>query len=219
MTVDNELAVGRLLILADARLNQRSIFQGREAEGQILANELQRLLADDSFPRGGIEGRTARVICNFETTAPRDAIKEAAAMVAPHWQVLVTKASVARRRTKEEDVLLGGLNEVADGAGKELAEPGSASEHVVVRGETRPVTESNPARNRILKTLGQNCELPILAALVNEHLDHSLATGASLQISALRFVDGPTDTLEVDLRPALLHHRRGEFLEFDLGRA
>src|SRR5712671_2103216 len=221
MTVDNELAVGRLLILADARFNQRSVFQGREAEGQILTNKLQRLPADDPFSRGRIEGRTARVICNFETTArvPRDAIEETAAMVAPHRQVLVTKASVARRRTKEEDVLLGGLNEIADGAGKKLAEPGSASEHVVVRGETRPVSESNPAQNRMLKTLGQNCDLPILAALVNEHLDYSLATGASLQISAFRFVEGPADTLEVDLRPALLHPRRGEFLESDLGGA
>ena len=182
---------------------------------------MQRLLADDSFSRRGIEGGTARVICNFETTArvPRDAIKETAAMVAPHGQLLVTKASVARRRTKEEHVLLGGLNEMADGAGKKLAEPGSASEHVVVRGETRPVSESNPAQNRILKTLGQNCELPILAALVNEPLDYSLATGASLQITAFRFVDGPADTLEVDLRPALLHHRRGQFLELDLRRA
>src|SRR5438270_8328620 len=124
MTVDNELAVGRLFILADAGLNQRSIFQGREAEDQILTNELQRLRADHSFSRGGIEDRTAGVICNFETTArvPRDAIKETTAMVAPHWQVLVTKASVPRRRTKEEDVLLGGLNKIADGAGKKLAE-------------------------------------------------------------------------------------------------
>src|ERR1700686_1417770 len=221
MTVDNELAVGRLLILADARFNQRSIFQGREAEGQILTNKLQRLLADDSFSRGRIEGRTTRVIGNFETTArvPRDAIKKTAAMLAPHWQVKVTKASVARWRTKEEDVLLGGLNEIADGAGKKLAEPGSASEHVMVRGETRPVSENDPAQNRILKTLGQNCELPVLAAPVNQPLRYSLATGASLQISAFRLVEGPADTLEVDLRPALLHHRRGEFLEFDLGRA
>src|SRR5260370_7490845 len=122
MTVDNELAVGRLIIWADARFNQRSVFQGREAEGQILTNKLQRLPADDPFSRGRIEGRTTRVIGNFETTArvPRDAIKETAAMLAPHWQVLLTKASVARRRTKDEQVLLHALHDTPPSPRKKL---------------------------------------------------------------------------------------------------
>ena len=215
MTVDNELAVGSLLVLADTGLDQRSIFQGREAEGQILADECQRLFADDPFSRSRIEGRAARVVCNFETAAlvSRNAIKETAAMVAPHRHLAVVKASVARRCTEEEDVLLGGLNEIADSARKEFAQPGPAGEHVVVCSETRPVGESNPPRNRILKTLGQNCELPILAVLANEPLNYGLATGASLQISALGLVDSPADALEVDLWPALLQFRRGEFLE------
>ena len=49
MAVDDEVTVRRLLVLADASLDQRDVFQGREAEGDVFANVFQRFLADGAL--------------------------------------------------------------------------------------------------------------------------------------------------------------------------
>src|ERR1700691_768354 len=50
-------------------------------------------------------------------------------------------------------------------------------------------------------------------------MDHDLATGAGVEVSAFRFEDSPVHVGEVDLRPAFLHLARGEFLKLYLGLA
>jgi len=49
MTVHEEVAVWRLLVLADSRFEQRGVSQGREAHSQIFANVPQCFRADDSL--------------------------------------------------------------------------------------------------------------------------------------------------------------------------
>ena len=44
MPIHNEVTVGSLLVLADTRLDQRSIFHRREAKSKIFAHALQRRL-------------------------------------------------------------------------------------------------------------------------------------------------------------------------------
>ena len=78
MAVDDEVIVGAVLILADARLEQRRILQRGKAEGDVFPDGLQSFRADGSFPRGGIELGTARIVGDFEASAliARNAVHE-----------------------------------------------------------------------------------------------------------------------------------------------
>ena len=89
MAIDDEVTVGRLLVLADAGLNEWSVLQGRKAEGDIFADVLQRYGVNNSFAVCRIEIRSARVIGDFESAAvtARDAIVKVIAMIAPDGQM------------------------------------------------------------------------------------------------------------------------------------
>jgi len=69
MAIQNKAAVGSLLVLAHARLDERSIFHRRKSGGDIFANALQRRRADDSFAVCGIERFSARVVGHLEAAA------------------------------------------------------------------------------------------------------------------------------------------------------
>ena len=86
MAIYDEVAIGSLLVLADAGLNQRGIFHRREPEGEIFAHALQRCRTDHSFAERGIEGGAARIVGYFEPApvAAGDAVEEAVTVVAPH---------------------------------------------------------------------------------------------------------------------------------------
>src|SRR5580704_13754986 len=83
MALHDEVAVGRLLVLADPRLDQRSILHCRKTEREILANPFQCCLADYSLTIRRIERVTACIVGHFESApvASGDAIEEAVAMV------------------------------------------------------------------------------------------------------------------------------------------
>ena len=134
MPVDDEVTVGSLLVLADAGLDQRRVFQGREAEANIFANVFQRFRTDHALAIGGIEGRAARVVGDLESAAvaARDAVAKASAVIGPHWQMRVAEAIISGRRAKEKDILLGGLHQIADGLREQLPEPRPAGEDVAV---------------------------------------------------------------------------------------
>ncbi len=50
VAIDDEIIVGRIFILANPGLEQRSILQSREPEGDVFADNLETLRADCSFP-------------------------------------------------------------------------------------------------------------------------------------------------------------------------
>ena len=79
MAIHDEMAVGRLLVLADARLDERRIFHRGKAESHVLADSLQGRRADNSLAGGGIEFTATRIVGDFEPSAvaARDAVEEA----------------------------------------------------------------------------------------------------------------------------------------------
>ena len=119
MAVHDEVAVGSLLVLADARLDQRSIFHRGKTESNIFADALQGRLTDHSFAEGGIEGAAAGVIGDLEAAAVAswDAVEEAVAVIAPHGKMRVGEAGVAGGGAEEKDILLRGADEAAQSFG------------------------------------------------------------------------------------------------------
>ena len=109
MPVEKKVAVRGLLVLADASLNQRRVFQGREAEADVFANFSQCLRTDHALSLRGIEVRPAGIVGNLESAAiaAGNAVAEFAAVIRPHGHRLIAEAVVASGRTKEENVLLG----------------------------------------------------------------------------------------------------------------
>src|SRR6202451_2531730 len=134
VAVNDEVSVGGLLVLADAGFDQRRVFQRGEAEGDVFAGGAQCFFADNSFARSWIEGGAAGVVGDFEAAmvVAGDAVEEAVAMVGPDGQFGVGKAGVSGGRAEEEDVLPGGANQIADGLGKQFAQPRAAGEDVDV---------------------------------------------------------------------------------------
>jgi hypothetical protein len=69
MTVEDEVAVGGLLILADASFDEGRVFQSREAKGTYSRTSFRRVLTDYALAVGGIEGGATRVVGNFKSAA------------------------------------------------------------------------------------------------------------------------------------------------------
>ena len=61
MAVDEELAVRRRLVLADARLDDRRVGQVREAQGHVGPHDLDALGVDDPLAVGRVERRAVAV--------------------------------------------------------------------------------------------------------------------------------------------------------------
>src|SRR5438067_2133487 len=108
MPVEKKVAIRRLLVLADASLNQRSVFDGREAEADVFANFPQCLRGDHALSLRRIEVRPAGIVGNLESAAiaAGNAVAEFASMIRPHGHCLVAEAVVSRGWAKEITVLL-----------------------------------------------------------------------------------------------------------------
>ena len=111
MPVDDEVAVRRLLVLADASFYQRRVSKGREAEGDVFANLLQCLLTDHALAIGRIEGRPARIVGDLESAAiaAGNAVAKASPVIGPYRQMLIRETIIAGRRAEEENILLSRL--------------------------------------------------------------------------------------------------------------
>src|SRR5580700_365387 len=137
MAVDDEVIVGGLLVLADARFNQRRVFHSGKAERHVFAGKPQAFGVDGAFAGGRIKIGAAGIVGDFEasTLIARNAIHEASAMIAPDGEMAIVEAPVAPRRAEEKDVLPGRSNLLTDGAGKQLPHPRTAGEDVATGGE------------------------------------------------------------------------------------
>src|SRR5215469_1797194 len=220
MAIDDEVAVRRLLVLADAGLEQRSVTQGRKAEARIFANVFQRLRADHALAMGGIEVWATRVVGNLESAAAaaRDPIAKPSAMIRPHWHVHVAEARIAGGRPEKEDILLGRPHQRTYGLREQFPQPRAAGENVGVRSDIGTVVKCDPRWRTLVQSVAQDLGLSIPASGRDERVDHRPTTRPCLEISAFRFEDAPFDAFEVDLRPALPHLRRRQLLVLDLRR-
>src|SRR5579859_7042472 len=131
MSVHNEVTVGRLLVLADASLNQRRIAQCRESEADIFANVLKRFGTDHPLSVTWIEFRPPRIVGNLEpaAVAAGDAIPESSVMIGPHRHVRITKSRIARKSPEEKHILLGSLDQLANCPWEQLPQPRTAGKH------------------------------------------------------------------------------------------
>src|SRR5258705_13985715 len=104
MTIDYEVAVGCLFILANASFDQRSILHPGEAEAEIVTRALQALVADAALTDGGIKCGTARVVGDLEAAAliAGNSIHEGLPVVGPDWHVGFVVAYVAGRWAEKE---------------------------------------------------------------------------------------------------------------------
>src|SRR5579872_3271377 len=111
MPIHNEVAVGRLLVLAYPRLDQGSVSHRWKSKGNVLSHPLQRCWAHHTFSIGWIKSNAARVVGYLESPPIRagNAIEKSPGMIAPHWKVRISKSKppVLGRGSKEENILLG----------------------------------------------------------------------------------------------------------------
>src|SRR5690606_9863796 len=110
MAVDQEVAVGRILVLADAKFAERPLRQRRKAPRREGAQQLHAGLADAPVAAVGIERRPVRVARDLE--APRFQIRKAvievpAVEVGPAGQGRALEARIALGRGDEGDLLAG----------------------------------------------------------------------------------------------------------------
>src|SRR6266550_4290997 len=79
MVIDDEVLVGRLFVLAHARLEQRRALQPRKPVPDVVARDLERCFGRCALPIRGIEHRPSGVVCDLEAPplVAWDAVHEA----------------------------------------------------------------------------------------------------------------------------------------------
>src|SRR5262245_8185374 len=202
MPVDDEVLVGRLLVLAHAELEQRRSLQTREAISDVVTRDLQGFGTGDSGLGRRIDDRSPGVVRDLEAAplVPGNPVHEARAVVRPDRERFFRKAPVARRRAEEKHFLTGRTHALADHVGKQRAEPGTAGEDEVVG---RQVTVVGQLDLRELASPWHNGPLPgelaVLATLGDERLEHGGTGAARGEIAGIFFENGPAHLLAVDL--------------------
>src|SRR5690349_3004260 len=217
MTVDDEVLVRRVLVLAHARLEQRSVLERRKSVPEVLTSGAQRLGRGQAFAARGIERGPARIVRDLEPPPliAGNAIHEMRAVVGPNRERFLGEATIAARRAEEEDFLPRGPHTVADHIGEQLPKPRPAGEDVAVGDEARAIGECHTGELAPTRRLGVRRELAILTALGEEAIQHGGAGTPRGEVSALPLEDGPADAIAIDLGVALRGLPIRELLELD----
>src|SRR5579864_393713 len=136
VAVHDEVLIGRILVLTNARFQQRRLFQGGKTQAEVLAGAGQAFGAGLALAVGGIEEWPAGIVGDFEAPAlhHRKAVEKALAMVHPDGHFLGVEAYVAGRGSEEENFLAGGADSVANQIRKNFAQPGPAGKYEAVGG-------------------------------------------------------------------------------------
>src|SRR5512132_4359108 len=106
MPVDQNISVRRVLILTNARFNNRRINKPRYPLCQILSHRLQSRRRDDALAAVGIELRSVCVDSHLQTTSIkiRHSVNEIVE-VEPRRQSAAAEHSVSRRNAEKENLL------------------------------------------------------------------------------------------------------------------
>src|SRR6266550_4875165 len=118
--IDDEMLVGGLFVLADARLEQRGAFQSGEPVGEIVAGDLEGIGARESGLGSRIDDGSSGIVGYLEAAplVPRNAVHEARAVIGPDGKRFLGEASIARRRSEKENFLARRLHARSDGVGE-----------------------------------------------------------------------------------------------------
>src|SRR5215468_6589628 len=219
MTVDDEVVVSRVLVLADASFEQRSSLHAGEAARQIATRFVETGLTDDSLAGGRIERGATRVVGQLEAASliPGNPVHEMVAVIRPHRDVVLGVSGLTRGSTEEEDILLADRQVRTNSARKELAEAGTAGKKISISFDVRAVGECELLPRPIVKVWRGHSSLPVFPAFCDKLIDHGLDRCARQQVTALRLVDAPGNSTEADLRPAARHLSAGKLFERDAG--
>src|SRR5260370_35348446 len=136
MPIENEMIIQAVLVLADARFQQRGAFHSGESHRHIFSRLLDCFGRNRPLAGSGIEGGSARVISDLEA-APfiaGNAVKERSPVIDPSGQPVLSKTRITWRGAKEEHLLAGRRDAIAHYIRKNLPKPGTASEHELIGG-------------------------------------------------------------------------------------
>src|SRR5690348_13298411 len=104
MTVNDEVTIRRLLILANAGLNQWGVLHGGKSLLQILANSFQAFSTDHPFPERRIKRGSASVVGDLKASSliTGNSVAESIAMLGPDRQVPIIQARCTSRHAEEK---------------------------------------------------------------------------------------------------------------------
>ena len=172
MTVDDEVLVGRFLVLADAPLEQRRALECREPECEIVPRPLDSFRARRALAAGGIEGGAARVIRDLEAApfVARNAVHERRAVIGPHGHRVFGETPIAGWRPEEVDFLPRSAHAISDRVGKQRSEPWAAREDKAISRQPTAVRERHTRELSAARDRRLDRELPVLAAFGEEAL-------------------------------------------------
>src|SRR5439155_8755111 len=216
MPIDDEMFVRRLLVLADARFEQRGALQPGEPIGEVIARRLQRFGTRDSGLGSRVDDKSSGIVGDFEAAplVAGNAVHEPRTMVRPDGQRLLGEAPIARRRPEEEDFLPGWFHPLTNHIGEERAKPRPAGKDKVVSRQFTVVRQAY--RGKLSSTwLDRRLhgELPVLAPLGDKRLEHRGARPPGSEVAADFLQDRPADLLAIYLREAARHLGALQLLE------
>ena len=212
MGVHDQFPVGALLVLADARLDQRRPLEPREPVLHVLARLADALRRGRPVAVGGVEVGPAPVVRDLEApeAGRRDAVERA---LDPGRKLLLGQVGAARRRTEVEDLLPGGADERRVELREELREPGPAGEHEHVGLDGAAVREADLPHPAAVHPARRRLRPPEAAACLLELPEHPLAAAAGEQVAGVPFEHAVGEALRVDLGEAARQLVAVEFLD------
>src|SRR5438094_918933 len=129
VTVNDEVVVWAVLVLANSAFEQRSILQPGETEPHIVAHRLESIGAYGSVARSRIEFVSTCIIGDFEAASliSRNAVDETLTMISPNRKVAFRVTIISLGCAKEKYFLPGGADAPSDGLRKKFAQPQTAN--------------------------------------------------------------------------------------------
>src|SRR6267378_3540090 len=202
MAIDNEVLVGRILVLTDTRLEQGRALERREAKRQVVARGLQRFGPGEPVTVGRIEVRASRVVGDLEAPplVARNPVHEMRPVIRPDRHGLLGEAAIAGRSAEEEHFLLRGSHAIPDDVGKQRAQPRTTGKHESVRTERRAIRQRYRCELAAVRLRWLDGDLAVVATLGAKAIEHCGAGTARAEIAAVPLVNRPADMLAIDLR-------------------
>ncbi len=210
VAVDDEIGVGRGLVLAHPRLDDRRVGHRRKPPSHVSTRQPDGLRVDLPLAVRGIERRAVAIRRELHApTGDRGQAVHRGVVVDPAGEPLGVEPAVARWRAEEHHVLLGDPDELARDVRKEAWEPGPGREHeraARVAGAIagNDVEEAPPVRG----TRERPRELEP-SAVPGERPGHGGHPVPCQQEACLRLVRGEREVIDRDLRPAIGEVGRG----------
>ena len=215
VAIDEEIAIGAVFILADARFRHRRRGKGGEAPGHIGAGEGDAVGAGDAVAGIGVHGGTVLVLGDLEAARFEigKAIDDVAIVpIGPAGQAGGAEAVVTGGRHEEADFLSRREDAAAEQGGEEFGQPWPGGEDEAPGGEGFAGGGGDGIE---VGGIGGRADagLAIMTAGADEAVDKRLDGAAGHEGAELRFVEAEQRVGKIDLGPAALQGGAVQLLE------